>query len=255
MIGATLRRIFEEQGTNANELASRLHISPQTIYSILRRDNMKIDLTLLARICEALDVPIEEFVKGSVDITPRFQLSPDERELVEIVRGLDNHGRKIVRLIAEAEADRIAEEKSADPGTEEQQSSKIIPLYMTPAAAGYASPAFGDDYDDYAVPADSAADFAARIAGDSMEPYIHDGSIVLVQRGATIRDGDLGLFFVDGDMKCKQYCEDYVGNVYLFSLNRERKDADVYIPASSGITICCFGKVLLSHRVELPIDI
>ncbi len=111
-----------------------------------------------------------------------------------------------------------------------------------------------DDYEDYAVAADSEADFAVRIAGDSMEPYIHDDSIVLVKRGATICDGDIGLFFVDGDMKCKQYCQDYLGNVYLFSLNRARKDADVTISASSGITICCFGKVLLKGKIPLPQD-
>ena len=93
-----------------------------------------------------------------------------------------------------------------------------------------------------------------RIAGDSMEPYIHDDSIVLVKRGATICDGDIGLFFVDGDMKCKQYCQDYLGNVYLFSLNRARMDADVTISASSGITICCFGKVLLKGKIPLPQD-
>jgi len=55
-------------------------------------------------------------------------------------------------------------------------------------------------------------------------------------------------------MKCKQYCQDYLGNVYLFSLNRARKDADVTISASSGITICCFGKVLLKGKIPLPQD-
>ena len=109
---------------------------------------------------------------------------------------------------------------------QQPEQQKIIPLYMTPAAAGYASPAFGDDYEDYAVAADSEADFAVRSTGDSMEPYSHDDSIVLVIRGI----------------------------VDLFSLNRARKDADVTISASSGITICCFGKVLLKGKIPLPQD-
>ena len=87
---------------------------------------------------------------------------------------------------------------------------------------------------------------------DSMEPYIPDGSIQLAKRGAIIHDGDVGLFFVDGDMKCKQYCQDYYGNVHLFSLNRNRSDADMDIPASSGIMLMCFGKVLLPENVPLP---
>ena len=98
------------------------------------------------------------------------------------------------------------------------------------------------------MPADCSADFAVRIDGDSMEPYIHDGDTVLVQR-APIENGDIGMFFVDGDMKCKQYCKDNFGNVYLISLNRSRADADVTVSASSGITLCCFGKVLLERRI------
>ena len=91
-----------------------------------------------------------------------------------------------------------------------------------------------------------------RIAGDSMEPYILDGSRVYVKRTNDLDDGDVGVFFVNGDMKCKQYVEDHMGNIYLFSLNRERSDADVEIPASSGITVLCFGKVLLPKRPPLP---
>lgn len=87
-----------------------------------------------------------------------------------------------------------------------------------------------------------------------MEPYIEDGAVVLCKRGAVIHDGDIGLFFVDGDLKCKQYCQDYAGNVYLFSLNRKRADADVEIKASSGITLMCFGKVLLNKSVPLPLE-
>ena len=97
-----------------------------------------------------------------------------------------------------------------------------------------------------------SADFAVRIDGDSMEPYIKDGSRVYVSRTPELLDGDVGIFFVDGDMKCKQYCEDSFGNIYLFSLNRERSDADMEISASSGITVFCFGKVLLGRRVPLP---
>ena len=93
---------------------------------------------------------------------------------------------------------------------------------------------------------------AGGIDGDSMEPYIKDGSVALCKRGAIIHDGDVGLFFVDGDMKCKQYCQDSEGNVYLFSANRERSDADVHISATSGITLLCFGKVLLDKSIPLP---
>lgn len=245
MIGTTLKRLLRERDMNVSELARRTDVSAQTLYSIIRRDNLKIDFDLLLRICDVLDVPIETFCERSNGL----RLSPEEQRLLHRMRSLDAHGRAITLTVMDAELARVQREAQ-----QPAHAAKIIPLYATPAAAGYASPAFGDDYEDYEVEAGSEADFAVRIAGDSMEPYIHDGSIVLVKRGATIRDGDVGLFFVDGDMKCKQYCQDYVGNVYLFSANRARRDADVQISATSGIALCCFGKVLLKERIPLPIQ-
>lgn len=249
MIGTTLKRLLQEQDMNVSELARRTDVSAQTLYSIIRRDNLKIDFDLLLRICDVLDVPIDTFCERSGGL----RLTPEEQRLLHRLRTLDAHGREITLTVMDAELSRMQREAQKE-AEKQAHTTKIIPLYATPAAAGYASPALGDDYEDYEIEASSEADFAVRIAGDSMEPYIHDDSIVLVKRGATIRDGDVGLFFVDGDMKCKQYCQDYVGNVYLFSANRARRDADVEIPATSGITLCCFGKVLLKERIPLPIQ-
>lgn len=60
-IGKTLTDILSESGENANSLATRIGVPPSTIYSIINRDNMKVDIGLLARICEALDVSMEKF--------------------------------------------------------------------------------------------------------------------------------------------------------------------------------------------------
>jgi len=129
----------------------------------------------------------------------------------------------------------------------------MIPLYRTPAAAGYASPAFGEDFEYIQVGGEGPrhADFAVRIDGDSMEPYILDGATVYVNRDP-LANGDVGIFFVDGDMLCKQYYKDPAGMVYLFSLNRARADADVVLPRDSGRTMVCFGRALLSARPKMP---
>ena len=242
MIGATLREILDRRGMSVSELARVSGVAPPTLYSLIRRDSMKADFDVLLKICAALEVPVSVF-SGE-----QGGLSLDEQGFLCKYRRLDEHGRRLAGLVLDAELERLdaAREESAP------ERGRVIPLYYTPAAAGYASPALGEDYEPYEVPASSKADFAARIQGDSMEPWIADGDVVLVKRTG-VEIGDVGLFFVDGDMKCKQYCRDNYGNTYLFSLNRSRAGADVHIPASSGITLCCFGRVLLDRRPPLPL--
>ena len=247
MIGSTLKELLAERRMAVRELAWRIGVPTQTLHSLIRRDNMKIDLEVLLRICEELEVPLNVFAPDPSHSGAGMD-APSLKEWAHLrrFRALDEHGRELTELVMERELARLARERE-----EREEETRVIPLFATPAAAGYASPALDEDYEDYVVPAASPAEFAVRIAGDSMEPLLHDGGVALVGRGP-VENGDVGMFFVDGDMKCKQYLRDVLGNVYLFSLNRARADADVTIPASSGVTLCCFGKVLLERKPPLP---
>jgi len=138
----------------------------------------------------------------------------------------------------------------------EQNQGKIsyIKHFLVPAAAGYASPIQGEDYEEIPRTADTpaGADFCISIQGDSMEPFIPDGSIVYVKRGAPLQEFDVGVFFVDGDVFCKQWCTDYRGTLHLLSANPLREDANIAIPRDSGRSCVCFGKVLLPRRLPQP---
>ena len=142
-----------------------------------------------------------------------------------------------------------AELEAAQPPAEVWQ----IPLYRCPAAAGLAAPVFGEDFD-YLTVTDSvpqAAEFAVRIQGDSMAPWIADGDLVYVNRDP-LGNGDVGIFCVDGAMLCKQYYRDPLGMVYLYSINRARADADVVIARTGGQYLVCMGKVILRHVPPVP---
>ena len=132
---------------------------------------------------------------------------------------------------------------------------RYIREYLTPAAAGYASPIDGEDYE--MVPVDErtppAADFSIRISGDSMEPYIPDGSRVFVQRDVSLSDFDVGIFYYNGDVYCKQFCASLPGHVHLLSANPLREDANVYIGPEESASLVCFGKVLLPRRLPPPV--
>lgn len=135
--------------------------------------------------------------------------------------------------------------------------AKILQIrhYLVPAAAGYAAPIEGEDYELIERPADAPpkADFCLTIAGDSMEPYIRDGQLVYVRRDAEMREFDVGVFFVDGDVLCKQWCLDYAGTLHLLSANPRRQDANRSFPRSSGQRVVCFGKVLLPAALPRPV--
>lgn len=167
---------------------------------------------------------------------------------------LDAWGRKAVRELADNEIARCEDETRFLEETAPPEEPKVIPLYWVPAAAGLASPIFGSDFDYYTLkPEDPhGAVFAIKVQGDSMEPYFPDGSIAFCNKDP-LADGDIGIFCLDGDSFIKQYHYDqFMGMTYLFSLNRDRSDADKLITRTGGQTLTCFGRVITKRRFSLP---
>ena len=136
--------------------------------------------------------------------------------------------------------------------TAPEEEPKVIPLYSCPAAAGYASPVFNEDYEPYELkPEDpQGAMFAVRLQGDSMEPDFPDGSIVFCNKDP-MADGDIGIFSVDGASVCKQYHREGP-MAFLFSLNRARADADVMLLPGGNQTLVCQGRVITRKRYRVP---
>jgi DNA-binding Xre family transcriptional regulator len=84
-IGKTLSDILSEQQRNPNELADKIGESPSTIYSIIRRDNMKVDISVLAKICSELNVSMERFYNEYMDEhakSPQLHLSAHEKDVI-----------------------------------------------------------------------------------------------------------------------------------------------------------------------------
>jgi len=85
---------------------------------------------------------------------------------------------------------------------------KQVPLYAMSACAGDGFDLGNEDipstpYDVY----NHEADYAVEISGQSMEPTIPDGSTVLVKRMQELKNGDIGIFNIDGNAMCKRFTE------------------------------------------------
>ncbi len=166
--------------------------------------------------------------------------------------GLDPHGKKLIRTILAVENERMTESDAAEPDGVE-----MIPHYFTAAAAGYAAPIDGEDFE--LIPRDASvpkkADYCIEVAGDSMEPYIKDGQRIYVQKTADIPEFSPAVWFVDGDVFVKQFCTDHRGTLYLLSANPKREDANITIRRDSGRTAICLGKVLINKKLPEPVYI
>ena len=66
-IGKILSDVLKERNTTVTDLARNINVAPTTIYSNIERDNMKIDISVLIKICKSLDVNIEMFYKDYLD--------------------------------------------------------------------------------------------------------------------------------------------------------------------------------------------
>lgn len=196
---------------------------------------------------------VKSSLMGHIDTgkTKTFPYSPAAMDLARDFDTLDSHGQSAVRGLMDEELNRM-EDLAKLAEFQEPEEEKIIPLYLSPSAAGIASPIFGEEYKEHIIQngEPKAAVFAVKVQGDSMEPYFPDGSTVFCNKDS-LRDGDIGVFIVDGAGVIKQYHKEG-GVVYLFSLNRERADADVVLPSSSGRSLVCQGRVITKRRFPIP---
>ncbi|HDJ1970369.1 LexA family transcriptional regulator [Staphylococcus aureus] len=85
-----------------------------------------------------------------------------------------------------------------------------------------------------------AHDIALKVNGDSMEPLFKNGQIIFIEKSHTIKDGQIGVFIINGDAYVKKvYVED--NRLTLVSLNKKYKDLHFYDNESVRLV----GKVIL----------
>lgn len=119
--------------------------------------------------------------------------------------------------------------------------TRTIRLFDIPASAGTGSFLDGDDYTEIEVGEEvpSATDFGIRISGDSMEPQFINNQIVWVHQQDTLENGEIGIFFLNGNAYCKKFKDD-ADELALVSLNK--KYSPIIIGEHDSFKI--FGKVV-----------
>ena len=231
-----IKQIRKARGLTQAQLAKLIDVSESMVSQYESGKKFPSFETLL-KMGEAFDCSVSDILDDRKAFD--FALSTLERDLIQKYRAMDERGRRVVDAVIEVESGSKVVEIP-------KPKMKVIPLFT--AAAGPGDQPSQDGFEDYEVPEDSKAKFAVKISGDSMEPHLHDGDIALcVRRRPEI--GELCVIMVNGLIYVKQYITDGM-NMYLRSLNRERKDCDVDVWASGNDTVTAYGTVIFK---KLPL--
>ena len=197
-LGGRLRDARRERGFRQRELAALVGIGPNTIYRWEKGATAPSFLIVLG-LAAVLDKPYQWFYGLPVSDEPSTTVqtaSPREIELrsrVDTLVGLIFAGAEARRLSLEnvlgfQEVPEDLQEAGGD------DASDFISLYSLPAAAGAWSPAVEDDQlvgrirvdrrPFHRISVNPGQCDLIPVSGDSMEPTLEDGSMVLVDRGS-----------------------------------------------------------------------
>lgn len=248
-----LQEIMEDRDLSVADTARICDLPDSTVRGIIRRKQDTVALEVAFKLAKGLNVSLERLngLPEKISAINNTSLSDEALSVARDYNNLDKWGKRVVQSVISDEQARMAAEAAQAEAQPPVPVTKIIPLLGNSFAAGKGDPDFGNMWEDYEVSLDSPAEFAIRINGDSMEPYLEDNSIAYGKK-RTPKDGEVAALLVDGEFLVKQVCEDHLGNLYLFALNRERKDADVTIWNDSGRSVLCFGTIIMPREVPLP---
>lgn len=113
-IGEKLNILLKVRGRNINELASSLSISPQTLYSISKRNNTKVDLDILQKIADELSVTLDYFCSDTYNSNNSITLNQTEKKLVLTFRDLSEQGQEYILQTIDMVKDKYKKDIGSD---------------------------------------------------------------------------------------------------------------------------------------------
>lgn len=124
-------------------------------------------------------------------------------------------------------------------------SRRTAPMYDIGASAGTGQFLDSASYEIVEVPEDvpDSATFGLHVCGDSMEPTLEDGEEIWVHQQPTLENGEIGIFFIDGDAFVKEYRISEKG-AFLISHNDAYKPMRISEHSETKI----YGKVVYPER-------
>ena len=265
-----IKLLKSEKKITNDRLSELTGIPLGTLSKIMAGISDSPKLSNIIAICDALECSLDYIVSGKPENHNNYTLNDNEIRLMEDYRKLDEHGRELVALVVDKEAERVEAQSYNDarrpagiivaPGrrsagksaaftesVKERSDSmykqngfgkRAVILYELPVSAGTGMFLDGVGTNEIMIPDNAKtgdADYALRISGNSMEPKYHNGDILLVEETDTVEVGEAGIFILDGAGYFKIF-----GGDRLISLNKNYGD----IMLKDFQSVWCGGRVI-----------
>lgn len=230
-----IKEYIRENKISFREFAKTCNMPNSTLQSICERGIYSASFANAKKIADVLGISVSEFAGASCGLSER------EQSAIAKFKSLDERGKRAVEavLISQAEYLKSAVAKRGSSVTafaggksasyieiskKEKVVQRALKVFLQPAAAGTGNYLDDDSYEEMLFENPPVgADFGVRITGDSMQPQILDGDIVFVKKQASISEGEIGIYVIDGDAFCKKLINKE-GEYFLHSLNPKYQD-------------------------------
>lgn len=167
-IASQIKKLRKSRGWTQPQLADQLSVSKQTISNW--ETGIKVPrMGSLQKLADLFNVRIGEITNASIDDNDIFKINKSSNVIYPLSDSLQRVKIPIIGEIA-----------CGDPITAEEN------------IEGYTEETFEK-------PIPSGTLFALRCKGHSMEPTIHDGSLVTIREQPTVEDGEIAAVLVNGD--------------------------------------------------------
>lgn len=230
MIADRLRTLRREAEMSKRDLVSRLPLNYSTYanYESGFREPNTETLQLLAK---HYNVSLD-YLLGMSENRCRADeiavLTESENAHIKKYRGLDTHGKEMVDIVLEKEAERVSFLSTRLEAVQKPViDDKWIVLKVYAQRSSAELEKYLGDEQEYEemrfamTQVSERADFCVRIKGESMEPKICDGDIVFVKAVPKVEPDNVGIFVYEGEAFCRRLRVDRrKGEVTLESLNK-----------------------------------
>lgn len=147
-----LKSLRESKGLKQEEFGAVFGIKKST-YSNYETGKTDPPSQFWVDVADRYQVSVD-YLLGMVDDPHRTKYAAMSRVEARY-QAIDAHGRRVVDLVMDAEAERIA--APVEPVADVVNIRPMIRHYLVPAAAGYASPVQGSDYEMIPLPENAPA--------------------------------------------------------------------------------------------------